>query len=81
MYIVQITNTRKLEGLNLTLWHWPSARWQLPQQESSAQSPPSPTNQALNQLLKGYQMAMHNAALLAKEVKELRAANEKKKRK
>jgi hypothetical protein len=41
----------------------------------------SPTNQALNQLVKGCQMAMQSAALLAAENKELRAANEKQKRK
>jgi hypothetical protein len=45
------------------------------------QSPPSPTREALNQLVKGCQMAMHSAAILAKENKELRAANEKQKRK
>jgi hypothetical protein len=41
----------------------------------------SPTNRALNQLVKGCQMAMHSAALLAAENRELRAANEKQKRK
>ncbi|EEH38531.2 hypothetical protein PAAG_08258 [Paracoccidioides lutzii Pb01] len=40
-----------------------------------------PTNLALNQLVKGCQMAMHSAALLTKENKEFRAANEKQKRK
>ncbi|OJD09482.1 hypothetical protein ACJ73_10280, partial [Blastomyces percursus] len=39
------------------------------------QSPRSPTNRALNHLVKGCQMAMHEAALLAAENKELRAAN------
>jgi hypothetical protein len=41
----------------------------------------SPTNRALNQLVKGCQMAMQSAALLAAENRELRAANEKQKRK
>ncbi|KAL1958248.1 hypothetical protein VTO42DRAFT_4756 [Malbranchea cinnamomea] len=45
------------------------------------QSPPSPTNQALRQLVKGYQMIMHRMALLEEEIKELRAANAKQKRK
>jgi hypothetical protein len=41
------------------------------------QTPPSPTVQAINQLIKGCQMAMHNATLLAAENRKLRAANEK----
>jgi hypothetical protein len=45
------------------------------------QSLSSPTNRALNQLVKGYQIAMQSAALLAAENRELRAANEKQKRK
>ena len=45
------------------------------------QSPPSPTDQALNQLVKGCHMAMHNAALLTHENQELRASNEKQKQK
>ena len=40
-------------------------------------SPPTPTKQALNQLIKGCQLAMHNAVILASENRELRAANEK----
>jgi hypothetical protein len=44
-------------------------------------SPPSPTVQAVNQLIKGCQMAMHNAVILAAENKKLRAANERIKRK
>jgi hypothetical protein len=43
-------------------------------------SPPTPTNQALDQLIKGCQLAMHNAAILAQENRELRAANEKHKK-
>ncbi|OJD26085.1 hypothetical protein ACJ73_02546 [Blastomyces percursus] len=35
------------------------------------QSPPSPTYQALSQLVKGCQMSMHRMALLEQEVKEL----------
>ncbi|OJD23052.1 hypothetical protein ACJ73_05599 [Blastomyces percursus] len=45
------------------------------------QSPPSPTNRALSQLVKGCQMAMHSAAILAAENRELKAANAKQKRK
>ena len=44
-------------------------------------SPLSPTNQALNQLVKGCQIAMHNAALLANENQALRTTNQKQKRK
>jgi cell shape-determining protein MreC len=39
------------------------------------------TNRALNQLVKGCQIAMQSAALLAAENRELRAANKKQKRK
>ncbi|KAL1960690.1 hypothetical protein VTO42DRAFT_6520 [Malbranchea cinnamomea] len=45
------------------------------------QSPPSPTTRALDQLVKGCRMAMHSAAILAAQNKELLAANEKQKRK
>ncbi|KAL1953207.1 hypothetical protein VTO42DRAFT_3391 [Malbranchea cinnamomea] len=45
------------------------------------QSPPSPTNQALDQLINGCQMAMHSAAILVAENKASRAANAKQKRK
>ena len=38
-------------------------------------SPPSPTKDALGQLIKGCQMAIHNATLLAHEVEALRVAN------
>jgi hypothetical protein len=48
---------------------------------TGSRSPPSPSNRALNQLVKGCQLAMHNGILLAKENNELRAANEKKKQK
>jgi hypothetical protein len=40
-------------------------------------SPPTPTKQALDQLIKGCQLAMHSAVILARENQELRAANEK----
>ena len=41
---------------------------------------PSFTHQALNYLVKGCQMTMHNATLLTHENRELRAANEKQER-
>ncbi|EEH44254.2 uncharacterized protein PADG_00543 [Paracoccidioides brasiliensis Pb18] len=43
------------------------------------QSPSSPTNQALNQLVRWCQLAMHSAAILTQENKVLWAANEKQK--
>jgi hypothetical protein len=45
------------------------------------QSPPTPTDRVLNQLVKGCQMAMHSAVLLADENRQLRAANQRQKRK
>ncbi|KAK9578966.1 suppressor protein sef1 [Aspergillus fumigatus] len=62
---------------------------QLHQQASSVKallkyrslSPPSPTKKAINQLIKGCQLAMHSAAILAKENHDLRAANEVQKQK
>ncbi|KAL1986329.1 hypothetical protein VTN96DRAFT_6561 [Rasamsonia emersonii] len=45
------------------------------------QSPPSPINVALNQLIKGCQLAMNSAVILAKENHDLQAANEKQKQK
>lgn len=42
-------------------------------------SPPTPTDRALNQLVKGCQMAMQSGVLLAAENERLRAANEKQK--
>jgi DDE superfamily endonuclease/Tc5 transposase DNA-binding domain/helix-turn-helix, Psq domain len=67
----------------------PSTEKELRRQASSvkallrmgSKSPPSPSDRALNQLIKGCQLAMHNAAILAKENNEYRAANEKQKRK
>src|SRR5947209_9117356 len=44
-------------------------------------SPPSPIDLALNQLVKGCQMAMNNAVLLAEENRQLRAENERQKKK
>jgi hypothetical protein len=46
-----------------------------------SRSPPSPSDRALNQLVKGFRLTMQGAILLAKENKELRAANEKQKQK
>jgi hypothetical protein len=46
-----------------------------------SRSPPSPSDRALNQLVKGFRLTMHGALLVAKENKELRAENEKKKQK
>ena len=40
-------------------------------------SPPSPTEAALNQLVKGCEMAMNSAILLAEENRQLRAINAK----
>ncbi|ODM17343.1 hypothetical protein SI65_07018 [Aspergillus cristatus] len=62
---------------------------QLQQQASSikaflkrrSKSPPSPTNQALNQLVKGCEITMNSAIFLAHENGQLRAANEKQKQK
>jgi hypothetical protein len=44
-------------------------------------SPPSPTEQALSQLVKGYKIAMSSAILLAGENKRLRIENHRQKRK
>ena len=46
-----------------------------------SQSPPSPTEHALDQLVKGCQMAMHNAVLLASQNERLYAENQRQKRK
>jgi hypothetical protein len=46
-----------------------------------SQSPLTPSKLAVQQLIKGCEMAMHSAALLAKENRDLRAANEKEKQK
>lgn len=46
-----------------------------------SRSPPTPSKTALGQIIKGCHIAMHNAALLAKENADLRAANEKKRQK
>jgi hypothetical protein len=45
-----------------------------------SQSPPTPTDIALRQLVKGAQLAMHSAVLLARENEQLRAANARQKR-
>jgi hypothetical protein len=44
-------------------------------------SPPSPTNLALNQLVKGCRIAMNSAVLLAEENRQLRAENQRQKKK
>jgi hypothetical protein len=44
-------------------------------------SPPTPSKLMLDQIIKGHSIALHNAALLAKEIVDLRAANEKKRQK
>lgn len=44
-------------------------------------SPPTPTDRALNQLIKGCELAMNSAIFLAHENSTLRAENEKKKQK
>ena len=46
-----------------------------------SRSPPSPLNSAINQVLKACQMTMQSAALLEREVRDLRGENEKKKQK
>jgi hypothetical protein len=46
-----------------------------------SRSPPSPSDRALNQLVKGFCLTIQGTILLAKENKELRAANEKQKQK
>jgi hypothetical protein len=46
-----------------------------------SRSPTSPSNRALNQLVKGCEMAMHSAVLLAAENERLRTANERQQRK
>jgi len=56
--------------------------YQLQQQTGILQEiVPSPAKRALDQLEKGARIAMHNAAILVKENKGLRATNERKKRK
>jgi hypothetical protein len=67
----------------------PSNYVQLQKQASSikallkqrSKSPPSPLKSAIDQVLKACQITMQSAALLEKEVSELRATNETKKRK
>jgi hypothetical protein len=48
---------------------------------TGSRSPPSPSDRALNQLIKGCQRSMQTAIILAEENKGLRAENEKKKQK
>ena len=44
-------------------------------------SPSSPTGQALNQLVKGCQLAMHSTVVLVNKNQELRVANQKQQQK
>lgn len=44
-------------------------------------TPPSPTEQALNQLVKGCELVMHSAVILASENEKLRAENARQKKK
>ena len=46
-----------------------------------SRSPPTPTNRAIDQLLKGYQLSLHTNAILLQENRDLRAENETKKQK
>ena len=46
-----------------------------------SKSPPSPMEQTLKRVVKGCQMAMHNTALLASEIKDLRVMSARQKRK
>ena len=45
------------------------------------QSPPSPTDQALNQLVKGCQLAMHSTILFANKNEKLHTKNQRQKQK
>jgi len=45
------------------------------------QSPPSPISQAVDQVVKGCQIAMNNAVLLEHEIKQLCVANQHQKHK
>ena len=44
-------------------------------------SPLSPLKLVVDQILKGYEIALHNTSLVVKENADLRAANEKKRQK
>jgi hypothetical protein len=46
-----------------------------------SKSPPSPLKLVVDQILKGYEIALHNTALVVKENADLRATNEKKRQK
>jgi hypothetical protein len=50
-------------------------------QDLLQRSSQSPTNQAITQIIKGCQMAMHSTVILGKEIKELRTVNERQKQK
>ncbi len=46
-----------------------------------SKSPSSLTNQALKRMVKGYQMMMHNTALMVSEIKDLQVMSAHQKRK
>ena len=49
--------------------------------DQRSKSPPSPLKLVVDQILKGYEIALHNTALVVKENADLRVANEKKRQK
>jgi hypothetical protein len=49
--------------------------------KQGSRSPPTPTKSTLDQLIKGSEKAMYQVAFLTKELRDLRAANEKQKQK
>jgi hypothetical protein len=78
--------SRASQSTNSSWLATPHTLRQLRKQESSVkklmkQRSQSPSQRAIQQIIKGCEMAMHNAALLAKENHDLRAANEKEKQK
>jgi hypothetical protein len=81
--------SRASQSTNSSWLATPHTLQQLQKQASSvkkllkhrSQSPLTPSKLAIQQLIKGCEMAMHSAALLAKENRDLRAANEKEKQK
>ena len=46
-----------------------------------SRSPPTPTNRLIDQALKGYELSLHQNALLLQEIRDLRAENESQKQK
>ncbi|EYE93516.1 uncharacterized protein EURHEDRAFT_379221 [Aspergillus ruber CBS 135680] len=68
-----------IEAINATGWALPS--YLIFKGKVFIESCNSPSSRALNQLIKGSQLAMQAGAILAQENKDLRATNEKKKQK